>query len=147
MCDAGGPGSAIKCLGLALTDLGDTEGFDKVRENNQLYAFQLSDGVYKRKEVTQEKNRSLNFEELSNANVSHADPKQTHTLAFTGGKWFAFADPIQQTGWLIDIKLSSPCVVTVQQHKVRKIMISGTLPGCALISPTRKTSLFPNITR
>ena len=45
MGDAAGPGSAIKCPGLALADLGDTEGFDNVGENNQLYAFQLSDGV------------------------------------------------------------------------------------------------------
>ena len=29
MSDAGGPGSARKCPGLALADLGDTEGFEK----------------------------------------------------------------------------------------------------------------------
>ena len=50
MADAGGPGSARKCPGVALS--GDTEGFDKGKEEGQLYAFELSDGVYKRIKVT-----------------------------------------------------------------------------------------------
>ena len=49
MADAGGPGSIRKCPGVALADLCDTEGFNKDGEENQLYGFQLSDGVYKRK--------------------------------------------------------------------------------------------------
>ena len=49
MGDAGDPGSARKCPGVALVDLGDTEGFEKGGEEGQLYAFELSDGVYKRK--------------------------------------------------------------------------------------------------
>ena len=49
MADAGGPGSVRKCHGVALADLGDTEGFDKDGEENQLYGFQLSVWVYKRK--------------------------------------------------------------------------------------------------
>ena len=52
MGDAGGLGSARKCPGVALADLGDTEGFDKGGEEAQLYAFELSDGAYKRKKVT-----------------------------------------------------------------------------------------------
>ena len=52
MGDAGGPGSTRKCPGVALADLGDTEGFDKGGEEGQLYAFELSDGVYKRKKVS-----------------------------------------------------------------------------------------------
>ena len=54
MGDPGGPGSVRKCHGVALADLGDTEVNDKDGEENQLYAFQLADGVYKRKKVTQE---------------------------------------------------------------------------------------------
>ena len=49
MGDAGGPGSARKCPQVALANLGDTEGFDKGGEEGQLYTFELSDGVYKRK--------------------------------------------------------------------------------------------------
>ena len=49
MVDAGGPGRVRKCNGVALTDLGDVVGFDKSGEEDQLYAFQLSDGVYNRK--------------------------------------------------------------------------------------------------
>ena len=46
MVDAGGPG---KCPGVALADLGDVEGFNRGGEVDQLYALQLSDGVYKSK--------------------------------------------------------------------------------------------------
>ena len=49
MVDAGCPGSVRKCHGVALADLGDVEGFDKSGEEDQFYAFQLSDGVYNRK--------------------------------------------------------------------------------------------------
>ena len=52
MGDAGGPGSVRKCPGAALADPVDVEGFDRSGEEDQLYAFQLSDGVYKRKKFT-----------------------------------------------------------------------------------------------
>ena len=52
MVDAGGPGSVRKCPGVALGDLDDVEKFDRSREEDQLSAFQLSDGVYKRKKST-----------------------------------------------------------------------------------------------
>ena len=52
MVDAGGPGSVRKCHGVALSDLGETEGFDRDGKEERLYAFQLSEGVYKRKEFT-----------------------------------------------------------------------------------------------
>ena len=52
MVDAGGPGSVRKYIGAALADLGDVEGFDRSGEEERLYAFQLSDGVYKRKQFT-----------------------------------------------------------------------------------------------
>ena len=106
MADAGGPVSVRKCSGVALAGLGDTEGFDKDREENQLYGFQLSDGVYKRKK------ESLKFEDLSDLDLAYAVPKRHHMLAFAEGKWFPFADPVQQTGWLIDIRISSPYVMT-----------------------------------
>ena len=47
MGDAGGPGSARICHGVALAYLGNTEGFEKGGEEGRLYAFELSDGVYK----------------------------------------------------------------------------------------------------
>ena len=53
-------------------------------------------------------------------------PQRLHTLAFTGSKWVAFADPVQQTGWLIDFKVLAPYVVTGQQHKIRKVINAGT---------------------
>ena len=107
MGDAGGPGSARKCPGVALADLGDTEGFDKGGEEGQLYAFKLSDGMYKRKKVTtREGGGAQKLGELSDVDVSYAVPRRLHQLAFTGSKWVAFADPTQQMGWLIDIRRS-----------------------------------------
>lgn len=134
MVDASGPGSVRKCPGVALADLGDTEGFERDGKEDRLYAFQLSEGVYKRKEVTLE-GMSVKFGELSDVDVSQAVPKRLHTLAFTGSKWMAFADPVP-TGWLIDIKLSSPYVETGKRHKVRKIKNSGTRL-CSYIPETK----------
>ena len=74
------------------------------------------------------------FGELSDIDTSHAVPKRIHTLAFTGSKWVAFADPLQQTGWLIDIKIISP-------HRAQSGRWWIVAPGCALISPRPKTSL------
>ena len=102
--------SVRKCPGMALTDINDVEGFDRSGEEDRLYVFQLSDWVYKRKKFIP--SESLKFEELSDVDISHAVPRRLHSLAFTGSKWVAFADPIQQLGWLIDLKISSPFIVT-----------------------------------
>ena len=128
MSDAGGPGSARKCPGLALADLGDTEGFEKDGEEGQLYGLQLSDRVYKRKKVVtqQEGSGARKLSELSDVDVSYAASRRLHTLAFTGSKWVAFADPVQETGWLVDVKVSAPYVLTGQEHKVRKVTDTGT---------------------
>ena len=64
--------------------------------------------------------------ELSDVDVSYAAPRRLHQLAFTGSRWVAFADPVQETGWMIDIRISSPYVATGQHHKVRKVTNSGT---------------------
>ena len=63
-----------------------------------------SDGVYKRRKVhPSEEIGSLKFEELSDVDISHAVPRRLHGLAYTGSKWVAFADPLQQIGWLSDL--------------------------------------------
>ena len=49
MVDAGGSVSVRKCPGVALAALDDVERFDRSGEEDQLYAFKLSDGVCKRK--------------------------------------------------------------------------------------------------
>ena len=134
MDDAGGTGSVRKCPGVALVDLGDVEGFDRSGEEDQLFVFQLSDGVYKRKQFVLFE--SLKFEELSDGIISHAVPRRRHSLAFTGGKWVAFAKPLQQTGWLIDLKITSQFVVTGKKHKLRKIVNSG-IRLCSYIPETR----------
>ena len=137
MVDAGGPGSVRKCPGAAVADLGDVEGFNRSGEEDQFYAFQLSDGVYKRKTFTPSEGiRSLKFEELSDVDILHAAPRRLHSLAFTGDKWVAFADPVQQTGWFIDLKIASPYVVTGKEHKLRKVVNGGTRL-CPFIPETR----------
>ena len=113
MVDAGGLGNVRKCPGMAFADLDDVEGFNRSGEEDQLYAFQLSDGVYKRKRSpSSEGIGSLKFEKLSHVDISHAVPRRLHSLAYTGSKWVAFADPLQKIGWLIDLKISSPFVAT-----------------------------------
>ena len=47
MVDAGGPRSVRKCDEVALADLGDNEGFGREGKDDRLYAFQLSERVYK----------------------------------------------------------------------------------------------------
>ena len=97
----------------------------------------MSDGVYKRKKFTPSEGiRSLKFEELSDADILHAVPRRLHSLAFTGDKWVAFADLVQQTGWFIDLKIASLYVVTGKGHKLRKVVNSGTRL-CSLIPETR----------
>ena len=144
MSDAGGPGSARKCPGVALADLGDTEGFEKGGEEGQLNAFELSDGVYKRKKVT-EGGGAQKLGELSDVDVSYAVPRRLHQLAFTGSKWIAFADPTQQTGWLIDIRISSPYVATGREHKVRKVTNAGTRL-CSYVPETKNVVISEQYT-
>ena len=73
---------------------------------------------------------------MSDVDISHAVPRRLHSLAFTGDKWVAFADPVQQTGWLIDLKIASPYDVTGKEHKLRKVVNSGTRL-CSFIPQTR----------
>ena len=80
--------------------------------------------------------RSLKFEELRDVDISHAVSRRLHSLAFTGDKWVAFADPVQQTGWFIDLQIASPYVVTGKEHKLRKVINSGTRL-CSFIPETR----------
>ena len=65
MVDAGGPRSVRECHEIALVDLGDTEGFGREGKEDRLYAFQLSERLYKRKDVTLEGGGGQNFGELS----------------------------------------------------------------------------------
>ena len=94
MVDAGSPGSVRKCPGAALADLGDVERFNRSGDEDQLYAFQLFDGVYKRKKLPlSEGIRSLKFEELSDVDILHAVPRRLHSLAFTGANGLPLQTP------------------------------------------------------
>ena len=129
MAEAGGPGSARKCPGLALADL----GYRRIREGwgggTAVWPPAVRRGVQTKKIVTQEGGGAPKLGELSDVDVSYAAPRQLHTLAFTGSKWVAFADPVEQTGWLVDV-VSAPYVVTGQQHKIRKVINAGSyVPG------------------
>lgn len=55
---------------------------------------------------------------------------------FTGSTWVALADPLQQTGWLIDLKILSLYVVTGKEHKLSKIVNCGTWL-CSYIPETK----------
>lgn len=126
MVDAGGPGSVQKCAGLSLADLPGTQGFGQDGEENQLYAFQLSDGVYKRRAVSLDALGTLGLGDLSDVDVSNAIPRRVHDLAFTGSQWVLFVNPIRRIGWYMDIRVASTYILTGKQHKIRKVMNSGT---------------------
>ena len=126
MVDAGGPRSVRKCYGVDLADLGDAEGFGREGKEDRLYAYQLSEGCTKERISPLKGWGHKKIGKLSDIDISHAVPKRIHTLASTGSKWVAFADPLQQSRWLIDIKIISPHVVTGKEHKVRKVVNSGT---------------------
>ena len=82
-------------------------------------------GVQTKKVVTQEGGGTQKLSELSDVDASYAAPRR-HMVAFTGSKWVAFADPVQETGWLVDVKVSAHYVVTGQHHKVRKVINAGS---------------------
>ena len=110
MVDVGGPASVRKCLEVALVDLGEVEDLIST-EAERKTSFTFSSclmGVYKRKKFTPSDGiMSLKVEELSDVDISHAVPSRLHSLAFTGNKWVAFSDPVQQTVWFIDLKMAS----------------------------------------
>ena len=68
-----------------------------------------------------------------------------HTLAFTGSKWVAFADPVQETGWLVDVKVSAPYIVTGREHKVRKVTNAGTWL-CSYVPETKNVVISEHFT-
>ena len=82
---------------------------------------------------------------LSDVDVSCAVPRRLHQLAFTGGRWVAFADPVQGTGWMIDIRISSSYVATGQHHKVRKVTNSGTRL-CSYVPETKNVVISEQYT-
>ena len=50
-------------------------------------------------------------------------------------------NPVQLTGWMIDIGISSPYVATGQHHKVRKMTNSGTRL-CSYVPETKNVVIF-----
>ena len=114
MVDAGGPWSVRKCPGMALAELCDVIGLDRSGEEDQLYAFHLPDGVYLRTTIIKEVIVPLKLEELSDVDISDTVPSELQTIVLIADP--AFADPVQQTGWLICLKISSPYVVTGKEH-------------------------------
>ncbi|MEW8689175.1 MAG: hypothetical protein AB2556_25415 [Candidatus Thiodiazotropha sp.] len=71
-----------------MADLGDVEGFSRNGEEDQLYAFQLADGVYKRKEGIISSNGSTsmqaNLDLRGNKIMSLADPAEPQEAATKG---------------------------------------------------------------
>ena len=78
-------------------------------------------GSTKEKKVTKEEVGSLKLEELSDVDILYAVRKWLHTPAFTGSKGVAFADSALQTGWRIDLKISSPYGVTKKDISFGKL--------------------------
>ena len=115
MVDAEGPGSVRKCPWVTLVSL---RGSIEAERKTSFTLSRCLMGSTKEKSSSSEGIRSLKFEELSDVNISHAVPRRLHSLAFTGSKWVAFAYPVQQTSWLISLKIASPYVATGKNHKL-----------------------------
>ena len=111
--------------------------FETERKTRFTHSSCLIGSTKEKKFTPSEGIRSLKFEELRDGDISHAVPRRLHSLAFTGDKWVAFEDPVQQTGWLIDLKIASLYVVTEKEHKIRKVVNSGT--RLCSFSPKRET--------
>ena len=98
-----------------------------------------------KKVVTQEGGGAHKLSKLSDVDVSYAAPRRLHSLTFTGRKWVAFADPVQETGWLVDVKVSAPYVVTGQHHKVRKVTNTGSRL-CSYVPETKNVDVSERYT-
>ena len=124
-------------LGWYLLTLMTLKGSIKAERKTSFTLSNCLMGSTKEKEVhPSEGIGSIKFEKLSDVDISHAVPRRLHSLAYTGSKCVAFADPLQQIGWLIDLKISSPFVATGKKHELRKVVNSGTRL-CSYIPETR----------
>ena len=136
MVDSGGPGASdnIKvCTTLGISDLGDTIGFDDPGKENQLYAFQLEDGTYKRKEISANGDGGgggpQTFGELSDVNLEAAVSNKPYQFVLTdNSEWIPYLDPVTTNGgWDLDLKIEQPYIHIGKNHEFRKIQNSGKL--------------------
>lgn len=131
MADAGGPGThnVKPCTTLGLADLGDTKGFDDPGMENKLYAFQLSEGLYKRKEVNVGGDGALTFGELTDVNVDGVEQNKPYQFILNENNvWGPYEDPIEAAGgWEIDMQIIQPYITIGKNHEFRKLQNSGTL--------------------
>lgn len=126
MVDPGGPGTHnIKpCTTLGLVDLGDTDGFDVSGIENQLYAFQLSEGTYKRKEITSNGGGVNKFSELADVNVDGVVVNKPHHLVLSDDDTWV---PYPVDNWDLDFEIKQPYVSIGRNHALQKIQNSGKL--------------------
>lgn len=128
MVDQGGPGTVnIKaCTSTGLADLGDTVGFDEPGKENELYAFQLEEGIYKRKEVSV--GGVQTFGELTDVNLEAAVQNKPYQFILHGDEWIPYFDPLAANGgWDLDVKIEQPYIHIGKDHELRKIQNSGKL--------------------
>ena len=138
MVDSSGPGIPRKCNTIALCDLGDTEGFEPGVED-KVYALQLKEGVYVRKEVVFTPSPTpppLAFGDLSDVDLTGSAAHKRYDLALNeDGKWVV----LEPLTWTLNFTLESPYVMTGKKHYVTKIMNKGTV--LASLVPNKKKSV------
>ena len=119
MVDSSGPGTLRPCNTIALSDLGDTEGFGRPGTDGKLYALHLQDNVYKRKEVT----FTGNLEDLSDVDVSRFLKNTSYNITRNDdNKWTMVDAKIE---WLLNIVITPPYVMMGKAHNLTKIINSG----------------------
>lgn len=126
MVDASGPGQYKQCTTTGLANLGDTDGFGEPGVEDKLYGLQLSDGIYKRKEITFKLPAVdlPSLEDLSNVDISEKVPNtRNHFVLLDNGSWVLL--PVIR--WLVDIRLAPPYVLSGRSHTIKKIINTGTM--------------------
>ena len=138
MVDSSGPGIPRKCNTIALCDLGDTEGFGDPGVEDKLYALQLKDGVYVRKEVvfTPSPVTTPAFGDLSDVDLTGSTVHKRYDFVLNeDGKWVV----VEPLTWEINFALESPYVMTGKKHNVTKVMNKGTV--LVSLVPNKKKSV------
>jgi hypothetical protein len=106
--------------------LGDTEGFGAPGTEDVVYGLQLSEGVYKRKEIVSVSGGVVSkFGDLSDVEVGTPYTGYRYELVFDeNGKWTLH--PVFDQ-WVVNMRLDPTHVFLSKGHIVSKVMNSGPL--------------------
>ena len=139
MVESSGPGIPRKCNTIALCDLGDTGGFGEPGVEDKVYALQLKDGVYVRKEVVFTPPPTVitpAFGNLIDVDLTDSTAHKRYDLVLKEDSKWVVVEPLT---WALNFTLESPYVMTGKKHNVTKIMNKGSV--LASLIPNKRRSV------